>query len=214
MRLYLYALVPPAASLPRVAGVHGGTVALLVADRVAAAVGEVEGAVEPTEENLLAHARVVDELAAANDAVLPVRFGRGFRDVEELADALAGEAARLTERLQAVQGCVELGVHAAGDAAGRVTPAGGRAYMEMRLRETARVAEIHASLAEHARESARDDAAGAGQLLHAAYLVPRRSVDDFVAAVGHVRARHPELRFACTGPWPPYSFGGLPGAAA
>ena len=206
MSVYLYALVPPDATLPYAVGIGGSVVGLVTVGSVAAVVGEVD-LVEPTEENLLAHARVVDEVAGVNDAVLPVRFGRGFHDLDALEAALARRAPQLGERLRAVQGCVELGVHAVGDVTEPVAARRGREYMEARLRETAQVAEIHATLAEHARESARDGAAGAGQLLHAAYLVPRRAVDDFLAAVSQMRERHPGLTFACTGPWPPYSFG-------
>ena len=51
---------------------------------VAALVAEVDGAIDPTDENVLAHARVVDASHSSNDAVLPVRFGRGFRDLDDL----------------------------------------------------------------------------------------------------------------------------------
>jgi gas vesicle protein GvpL/GvpF len=202
--LYLYALVTPAASLPPTTGVGGHELALLVVDRVAAVVGEVDGPLEPTHEHLLEHARVVDEIAASNDALLPVRFGRGFHDAGELALALAELSAELEERLRAVEGCVELGVHASEAGAEETGSAGGSRYMQRRLREVTRVAEIHSALAERARESTRDT--GTGTLLNGAYLVPRRAVDEFVAAVEQLRRHRPEVTVACTGPWPPYSF--------
>jgi gas vesicle protein GvpL/GvpF len=205
--LYLYALVPPTASLPRTTGVGGHELALLVVDRVAAVVGDVEEPLEPTHEHLLEHARVVDEVAASNDALLPVRFGRGFHDADELALALAELSTALEERLRSVEGCVELGVHASEAGPEETCSAAGNEYMQRRLREVTRVAEIHAALAERARESTRDT--GTGTLLNAAYLVPRRAVGDFIAAVEQLRRRRPEVTVACTGPWPPYSFASL-----
>ena len=209
MMLYVYALLEPTATLPRVAGVNGHELSLLVVDRVAAVVGEIAGPLEPTDDNLLEHARVVDEVAAANDALLPVRFGRGFHDVDQLVTALSDVAVQCEERLRAVKGCVELGVHVAEApvATAGATATVGREYMHRRLREVTRVAEIHATLAERARESTRDT--GTGPLLRGAYLVPRRAVDDFLAAVEQLRARRPELTVVCTGPWPAYSFAGF-----
>ena len=151
MTLYLYAIVEPTASLPSVAGIGGHGLRLLVLDRVAAVVGELGGPIEPTEEHLIAHARVVDEVAAANDPVLPVRFGRGFHDVDRLVAALELVSPQLEERFRAVEGCVELGLHVAEAVAPQPAATRGSEYMRRRLGEVTRVAEIHATLAERAR---------------------------------------------------------------
>jgi Gas vesicle synthesis protein GvpL/GvpF len=129
VRLYLYAVVESTASLPGTTGIGGHGVALLAVDRVAAIVGAVDGPVEASRDHLLAHARIVDEVAAANDALLPVRFGRGFHDANELAAALAGISTQLEARLHAVEGCVELGVLASEAATAQPNVAGGREYM-------------------------------------------------------------------------------------
>jgi hypothetical protein len=177
---------------------------------VAAVVAEVEGALESTDENVLAHARVVDALAAATDAVLPVRFGRGFRDRDDLEAAVTRLEGELEDRLDEVGGCVEIGLHVAAPAQ-HAEPAGsGRDYMQHRLRDLARAdalaADIHAPLAERARAATRGRSAGTTALLRAAYLVPAAEVDAFRTAVDEAQRRHSELSFACTGPWPPYSF--------
>ena len=82
--------------------------------------------------------------------------------------------------------------------------------MEQRLRDVARAevlaADIHAPLAERARAATRSSSVGTTALLHAAYLVPRAEVDAFRGAVDDAQGRYGELSFACTGPWPPYSF--------
>jgi hypothetical protein len=211
--LYLYAFVPRITAAPDVLGIAGRQPVLVPLGTVAALVGEVEGAIEPEEENVLAHARVVDALASANDAVLPVRFGRGFRDVEDLEAAAARLEHDIEERLEDVRGCVEIGLHVVAPSQQSQGEASGRDYMVRRLQDLSRAdalaAEIHAPLAEHARAANRTRSVGATALLRAAYLVPRDDVDNFKARVERAQRRHPELSLACTGPWPPYSFAAL-----
>jgi hypothetical protein len=201
--LYLYALVESTAALPE-------DVELVSIQGIGAVVGEIDDDVESTDEHVLSHARIVDRLAALNDAVLPVRFGRGFRAPNELEAALGRLAARLEERLRAVRGCVEIGVHVVGEAPRASGAEVGADYMRRRLREVAEAEEladeIHVPLAERSRESTRNGTVASAALLRAAYLVPRGDVEAFCGAVESARQRHPELTFACTGPWPPYSF--------
>jgi hypothetical protein len=220
MMLYLYAFVPRSATAPDVPGVGGRPTALVPLGAVSALVGEVDGAIEPEEENVLAHSRVVDALADSNDAVLPVRFGRGFRDLDDL-EATAGRLARdIEERLEEVRGCVEIGLHVVAPAQPAQTDGSGLDYMQRRLRDLslaeALADEIHAPLAEHARAATRTRSVGATALLRAAYLVPRDDVAWFKALVERAQRQRADLSFACTGPWPPYSFAALEpdGAAA
>jgi hypothetical protein len=208
--LYIYAFVRGSAHVPDVAGIAGTPALLVSLGGVAAVVAEVEGALEPTDENVLAHARVVDALASANDAVLPARFGRGFRDRDDVEAAVARLEPELEERLQEVSGCVEIGLHVASSAPPSAPAASGREYMQHRLRDLARAEtlaeDIHAPLAERARAATRTRSVGATALLRAAYLVPGDVLEAFRSAVDEAQRRHPGLSFACTGPWPPYSF--------
>jgi hypothetical protein len=216
--LYLYAFVPPLATVPDETGVDDRPVELVPVGDVAAVVGEVDGALDAEQEHVLAHARVVDALAAVNDAVLPVRFGRGFRDLAELEASIAPLAPALEERLAGVSGCVEIGVHVVGAPELAVRAGSGREYMQRRLRQVSHAEavaeEIHAPLAEFAREASRSRGVAATALLRASYLVPRAEVESFRARVEDARRRHPDLTFACTGPWPPYSFAALEDEAA
>ncbi len=218
--LYLYAFVPRSATAPDVPGIGGGPAALVPLGTVAALVGEVDGAIDPAEENILVHARVVEALASSNEAVLPVRFGRGFRDLDDLEAVTARLAHEIEERLEDVRGCVEIGLHVVAPTQPAAPNGSGSDYMQRRLRDLTRAealaAEIHAPLAEHARDANRTRSVGATALLRAAYLVPRDEVARFKARVEQAQLRHPELSFACTGPWPPYSFAALEqeGAAA
>ena len=81
--LYLYAFVPRITTPPAILGIAGRELELVPLGTVAALVSEVDGAIDPEEENILAHARVIDALAAEHDAVLPVRFGRGGREATD-----------------------------------------------------------------------------------------------------------------------------------
>jgi hypothetical protein len=208
--LYLYAFVPQPAQLTEARGVDDDVPTVVELGAVAAFVAHVDGALEPTDEHVLAHARVIDALAATNDAVLPARFGRGFGSAYELEAAVAPRAPELARRLDEVRGCVELGLHVVAPAQQPIFAASGGDYLRRRLRDVRRAEEladlIHAPLAEHARESTRTNGTGATALLRASYLVPRGDVDRFRARVEELQRRHGELAFACTGPWPPYSF--------
>src|SRR3954453_10888485 len=132
--LYLYAFVRESAEVPDVTGVGGERVALVPVGTVAAVVAEGVGALESTDENVLAHARVVDALAAADGAVLPVRFGRGFRDRDDLQAAVERLEGELEERPHEVRGWVEIGLHVAAPVQAAEAAASGRDYMQHRLR--------------------------------------------------------------------------------
>lgn len=208
--LYVYAFVAHPAHPTEAPGLDGLAPAVVPLGVVDAFVATVDGTLEATDEHVLAHARIVDAVTETNDAVLPVRFGRGFGDEHELEVAVAPRAQELARRLDGVRGCVELGLHVVAPVQQTVAPLSGSDYLKRRLSEVLRAEElaerIHAPLSEHARESTRSKAAGATALLRAAYLVPRGDVDRFRACVEELQRRYDEAEFACTGPWPPYSF--------
>lgn len=213
MTLYLYALVDAPARLPGSAGLDDSTLSVEPLGALDAVVSSL--AAPPSaqsEEQVLAHARVVDELAELNDAVLPVRFGRGYADASALRDAVDARGDELREALDRVRGCVELGLRVLAGTAEKTpaAPESGREYLRARLSERQRgerlADELDAPLAALSREATRSVLATPQLVLSAAYLVPRDELDEFRRAVGSVQSRHPELSVACTGPWAPYSF--------
>ena len=210
--LYLYALSRPPTVVPTLLGVDDTPVTVEGLDTIDVVVGVVDRQrVEPTEEAVLAHARIVDELAAANEAVLPARFGRGYQDVDALRSAIAERAAALEEAFERVAGCQELGLRVLRRTDESASADGdGREYMRARLearRDAERLAEeLHAPLAAHARADTRSVAATPELVLSAAYLVPRDALDAFRTTIEELGRAHPELTLACTGPWPAYSF--------
>jgi hypothetical protein len=165
---------------------------------------------EVTQDAVLAHANVVEELMARSAAVLPARFGRAFANEEELADALRAKAPQLARGLNLVRGCVEFGLRALGGVADdEPSRLSGRGYMRARLaEEKARqrlATELHEPLARLARASTRFGGASS-DLLRSAYLVSREDIAAFSEHVRSLETGHPEVTIVCTGPWPPYSF--------
>jgi hypothetical protein len=210
--LYLYAFSFSPTTLPRTAGLAEAPLVLETFDAIEAVVSVLAGgSIEPSEESVLAHARVVDELAASNDAVIPARFGRGFVNREALRTGVVDRQDELQAALERVRGCVELGLRVLAPAEEpAATPATGRDFMVDRLERSRRdeiaAEELHAPLAAIAKEATKSLRATPQLFLSAAYLVPRGDVERFREAVRAEQEEHPDLSFACTGPWPPYSF--------
>jgi Gas vesicle synthesis protein GvpL/GvpF len=210
--LYLYALSEHPTVVPPTRGIEETPLAVERLNGIEAVVGVVDGdRIEPTEGAILAHARVVDDLAAVNAAVLPARFGRGYADAEALRQAVAERQDVLREALERVRGCVELGLRVLAEP--ESGPGGGdsgREYMLGRLEERRRAEqlaeELHAPLSALARAETRSVGVTPQLVLSAFYLVPRETVDEFRAALSELEQAHPAVTLACTGPWAPYSF--------
>jgi hypothetical protein len=212
--IYLYAIAEGLTTLPNVAGIDGAPVSRRTHERLDLVVSEHDhGSVEPTDERILVHGAVVEELLGCTDALLPARFGRAFRDDEALTSAVDGRATEIREALARVRGCVEVGVRVIRPPDPPPIADSGRGYMEERRARIAaaeRLAEeIHEPLAGLARSSAHAAASTPRLLLSGAYLVDPADVARFRERVGSLETEHTELSFACTGPWPPYSFASL-----
>ena len=210
--IHLYAIAEGLGELPAVAGIGGAEVRPRALDDLELVVSEHDGVqIEPTEEAVLAHARVVEALAAASSALLPARFTRTFEDEAALDAAVRDQLDDLRRALSRVRGRVELGLRVIGESE-EASPeaASGRAYMEARLEAVARAEglakELHEPLAALAAESTHSVSAKPRLLLSAAYLVEATDVEGFRGKVAELEQAHPELTFVCTGPWPPYSF--------
>ena len=204
----MYAFVKPPASVPDVAGIEHAPLRAQPLDGLDAVVSDHDAEVGASEASILAHARVVEALADANDAVLPARFGGMHPDEERLREAAAGR--RLEAALARVDGCVELGLRVLAPPPRSPTPTSGAAYMRARLerrRELDRVAgELHAPLARLSRDATMSVGTTPRLLLTAAYLVERNRVATFRETLAALEKKHADVGVVCTGPWPPYSF--------
>src|ERR687888_1966502 len=159
--IYLYAIAEELAGLPDVRGVDGAPLDRRAVEGLDLVVSEHDGAeIAASEEAVLAHARVVEGLVGRSAALLPARFGRGFRDETALREAIEGRTASLRDALAQVRGCVEVGVRVlAAEPTSPPAAESGRAYMEARLarsEETERLARgLHEPLAALARAATR-----------------------------------------------------------
>lgn len=210
--VYLYAITEPVElPVPRQTGLEDAPLCRVVGGSVAGICSVHRNLVpEATETEIARHAEVVEAIAA-QEAVLPVRFGAVFRRGRKLRETLAAREGELAGALAHVAGRVELGVHVH-----REPPpepprtAGGREYLlgraagQRQAREAAEA--IHRRLAALAADATLRVLPTPGLLLSAAYLVDRDAVSRFEAEVRRLDAERPEA-FLCTGPWPPYSFG-------
>jgi hypothetical protein len=216
--LYVYAFTEAPASLPDVTGIDRAPLETHAAGGLEAVVSRHDTTPSAVEEAIVAHARVVEALSEANEAVLPARFGGVHKDSDALRAAIAERESEFLAALERVRGCVELGVRALVPPPERAEASSGAAYMRARLderRKLERLAdELDLPLAELAREATRTVGATERLLLSAAYLVQEDRVAGFRELVERLQTAHPELGILCTGPWPPYSFATAEGGSS
>jgi hypothetical protein len=203
--LHVYALVDHPARLP------GSPLAAVEVDGIDAVYGDEAEPAEVTNDAVLAHARVVEELAAVNEAVLPVRYPGRYADEAAVVAATRERMPDFGEALDRVRGCVEMGVRVVREEAqGDDASESGREYMHRRLaavREAERIAaDLDAAVATIARDGLRSVMASGNLVVSVAYLVPRDAADAFRAAVETLARDRRDVAYVCVGPWPPYSF--------
>jgi hypothetical protein len=211
--IHLYAVVDGLAELPPVAGLADAPLERLRVEDLDVVVSDAPTAApEQSEEAVLRHALVVEELMPRSTAVLPGRLGQDFADADALAQAVHADAESLRAGLRRVRGCVELGLRVLRPerAPAAEPPLAGAQYMRARLAEESELerlaVEIHEPLARLARASSRRAAPAPSVLVESAYLVQLDRVEPFRDELARLESSRPELAFVCTGPWPPYSF--------
>jgi hypothetical protein len=212
--IHVYGIVEDLAALPAQPGVDDAPLERRRVGELELVVSRVGEQLSPqvTQEAVLRHAEVVEELMSRSRAVLPVRFGE-FGDEAELETAVSGKTRELEQGLRRVRGCVEFGLRAVGPAVSYEAAAeasSGAEYMRSRLVEEKRreqlVTALHEPLARLSRAAVSPRVSG--NAFQSAYLVPATEVDAFREAVRRLQAADPGLTLVCTGPWPPYSFTG------
>jgi hypothetical protein len=217
---YVYALLAEAPRGDAGAGLGAEPLRLVPIGGVLAVVGEMAAPPAVSPGTLQAHDAVVRRLAAAVDAILPVRFGTVLDGDTALADAIAGRAPRLREALALVAGREQMTLRVFGEAAAALDPVSpvvndlgpGARYLEDRRRRTRREAEVPelAPLRRRldplvrAEHSHRHDTP---PLLASVYhLIERGRAPAYLDAVAAGAAALAPTRAVATGPWPPYAF--------
>ena len=219
MSPYVYALLAEAPRGDAGAGLIAEPLRFVPIDGVLAAVGDMAAPPAVNPGTLRAHDAVVRRLAAAVDAILPVRFGTLLDGETALADAIAGHAPRLREALALVAGREQMTLRVFGDAAAvdDAAPAAddvgpGTRYLADRRRQTRRDAEAPelAPLRRHLDPLVRAEQVQrhrAPPLLASVYhLIDRGRAAAYMEAVAAGAAALAPTRAVATGPWPPYAF--------
>jgi len=213
MTLLVYAVTdrPPLGELPP--GVEGAPVWTISHAGLSALVSRHETAPVIDERSGWAYEQVI-ESGMAQAAVLPMRFGSTLADRDAVVQWLDERARELSGVLERIRDRVEVSVRAVW-AQGDETAAQvgtGREYMEARLEPERRARALRERIGQ-----ALDPLADASRYrllvrpsapVTAAFLVPRRATETFVARAAELDRELAEADLTCTGPWPAYSFVG------
>jgi hypothetical protein len=220
--------------LPRFPGggpvrsVRDGSLLAIVCDVDPGSLRVLEELAPDDLDRLAAVAHVHDEVlasAAAQEPVLPLRFGTVLADDEVVRALLTANSSALSAELDRVEGHAEWAVvvhlpegaatpapDAAADSGGDYLR-GRRAELQARERRwEARdrlVAELHQRLSSFAVAAEVVDRPPLQQVppaLHGVYLLAWDAIGPFEDAVDEARRTYPDAVIEATGPWPPYHF--------
>jgi hypothetical protein len=113
---YIYGIVEPGATVPRVKGIAGGRLGLVAGEEVAALVSGIDdGRLRFGREEMMVHSKVL-ERAMSKGTVLPMRFGIVMSGPEEIHSRLLDEYGdELREQLDELAGKVEMRIRATYD---------------------------------------------------------------------------------------------------
>ena len=219
MSAYVYALLADRPRADAGPGLGHEPLRYLPVAGLLAAVGDMAAPPPVSRTTLLAHDAVVRRLAAAVDAILPVRFGTLLDGDAALADALVGRAPRLREALALVAGREQMTLRVFGEPAppptavpAREAAGPGTRYLEARREQARRDADVgelaplrpHLAPLVRAEHAQRHDAP---PLIASVYhLIDRRRAPEYLAALAAGTAALAPVRAVATGPWPPYAF--------
>jgi hypothetical protein len=228
--LHLYCIVPAERRPAGLDGVGGAPVRAVAAGRLACWTSDAAAPGTVDVDDLRAHNAVIAAAMDERSTPVPFRFGQRLADDAAVRAELERRAAHWSALLDRFAGHVEFGVRLEAGAARTDDGAGqwaremqtstakpGTAYMEALARRQAEAAQrsqegervaaqIRTGAADVIRDSRSEPLTTPGGLITMAHLVAWSGVTTYHASVDAARGAHPDLRFHCTGPWPPYSF--------
>lgn len=237
MAEYVYGVVEADARLPEETGIAGEPLRLIGGDGPSALVSHVvDDELRFGREEMVAHARVLENAVQSGATVLPMRFGVVMTPEEVRGRLLDGHAEELRAQLAELAGKVELSVRVTYDEdvvmreivsrsreiaslRERVQslPEDAAYYDRIRLgelvaheldrRREADAAELVAELETVSLASVVSAPAHERVVLNASFLVGRNDTAAFDATLERqAEQRHDRMRFRCVGPLPPHSF--------
>ena len=184
-------------------------------------VGEITAVVQivrrppkPTPRALRAFDRRIASLDKSATAILPVRFGTGIADLEELTFILEARQQALRRTLRSVRGRVQMTVRiidsqlpSPNSQLPEPEPqpaASGAEYLKRRAaeRDIAGFGPLRAAVRRWVKDERVEKRERVASVYH---LVPRGSVPAYRRAL-EAAARAARLRIVVSGPWPPYAF--------
>jgi hypothetical protein len=188
---------------------------------------------DPTRENVLAHERV-NEAVVRGFTVLPMSFNTVFKTRGDVIELLRTAYGAFHGVLTEMQGKLELGLKVLWEPEliireiekdddnlrllrQQISHQKGSTYFArmqygrlvdslLQERSERLVAEIFTALGAVAVASRANKPIGDKMIVNAAFLVSRDREADFDSKVKEIDARHENLTFKYTGPWPPYNF--------
>jgi hypothetical protein len=237
MSLHLYGLARTGSPIPPdLTGLGGNKILTETHGAILAVVGVVRGpVVETTRDNLLAHARVLEAIAAST-TVLPMQFGVLFDETEQMRKVLETSHDRLMKLLDRFEGTVEMLVKAFyleelvyKDVVRdnpeiarlrertRSLPEDATYYDRIRLGELVQSAleelrgrdqaAIKDALSPHSIDIREEQPATAMMAAHIALLIERDAITSVTETVEGMRERFgPRMKLKVVGPLPPYTF--------
>jgi len=225
--LCVYALVSSSRPVQRLTGIAGEPLRAISFDRVIAIVGYVRQRPAASARNLRQYAAVIESIAARAPAILPVRFGTTFDDLEELTLVLRSRGSALRQRVRAVRGRTQMTIRLvseseSGDASRasqsraarrararlerRATQ--GTQYLQQRLallrtaREVPELAPIRPAIRRFVKDERVERRGGVATVHH---LIPRAMAERYRTAVTGAAAES-GVGLIVSGPFAPYAF--------
>ena len=227
MILCVYALVSSSRPVRRLTGIAGEPLRAISFDHVIAVIGYVRRRPAASARNLRQYAAVVESIAARVPAILPVRFGTTFDDLEELTLVLRSRKSALRQRVRAVRGRTQMTIRLvseseSGDASrASQSRAAGRArvrlehratqgtqYLQQRLaqlrtaHDVPELAAIRPAIRRFVKDERVEWRNGVATVHH---LIPRAMAERYRAAVTGAAAES-GVRLVVSGPFAPYAF--------
>ncbi len=188
---------------------------------------------EPTRQNVLTHERV-NETVMHEHTVIPMSFGTVFKTTGDIHELLRSAYDAFKDVLVKMEDKLEFGLKVLWDREAilreiekenedilklkkEIALQRGSTYFArmqygrlidaaLQERSERHVAEILGELRGVSVASRSNRPIGDKMILNAAFLIQRDKTAEFDGRVQHIAARHENLTFKYTGPWPPYNF--------
>jgi hypothetical protein len=179
-------------------------------------VSEIAERPDIQEQALREHERTVRKLAEFADAILPARFGSVVAGGDSIAELLQAREPELLRALSLVAGCEQMTIRVYGEVPAIISaPAEdqslgpGARYLTHKVREKAVPGLDTVQLALSSLVRAEQiQHQGMPPLLASVYhLIERGQSAKYRIALDRINSSSMAVRFAVSGPWPPYAFG-------